>query len=963
MRYLSFLFCICFLLFFTVSPAQYYNTGQDPGSLKWMQIKTGRFTVIYPKSYGEAGINFARSLDNAYSKLTTLYPERKFKIPVIIHNYTTESNGYVAWAPSRMEIYPTPEQNSIPLDPNTQLAIHELTHVMQMESLNTGFTKAMSYITGQQFSGIVSSLLPLWFLEGDAVFAESVLTESGRGRSPSFQKQLKALMIENGNVYKYDKIVNGSFRDFVPDHYYTGYQMMAWSYFRYDPLLWKKALNLTARAPFTINPVNLSLSRTASLTKKRLFRETFDTLRTLWTSDDLRSGSEIYETLNPPKEKKYINYYSPVLAGTDSIIAIKTSLSDPPSFVLIRPSDKSEERIHVPGDCYPWFLSYGNGKLVWVETRSDPRWENRTWSIIKIMDIRKKTTQQISTKTRYMSVSISPEGNLIAATENTIDNRNNLVIMDSWDGYKLQSIPSPGNVSLQRPQWDKSGKLLTVIFLTEQGEGIMSYSLTDKKWQTLIEAGRNDLQSSFLRNDSLFFVSSFSGTDNIYLSKPDKSIVPVTNSRFGISDLNLNGYLLLFSDYSSSGSNICYTTLPIYPVNSEISKNESSYLINRFKSLPIQSKGSIDQAYTPVPYRKWQHLFRFHSWMPFYTDLEAIKDDPLSIKPGFTLMTQNNLSTLVSSFGYEYSDCRHKFHSSIKWLGWYLVFETRMDFGNSLNVEKFEEMVADPSGTSSGYELTNTVSLPLSFKGGRFTKYFYLSASSTFSNDHIYLKNKGTYDTGQNQLTGRLYFSNYHRSALRDIYPQWAQLLDVSYSFYPFDKDIYGDIFTARTAFYFPGFLKNNSLKVRLEAETQNQEKFILGNRTSFSRSYDNIISTKIQFGSVDYHMPLAYPDFNLSSILYLTRIRTGFFYDYTHGTGNYVFSSGEQTSPIDYHDYGETFRSFGIQLLSDFYLFRIPFMITAGLEASWRHLGEYPHLKLLFNIDLYGMSIGRKRI
>jgi hypothetical protein len=37
--------------------------------------------------------------------------------------------------------------------------------------------------------------------------------------------------------------------------------------------------------------------------------------------------------------------------------------------------------------------------------------------------------------------------------------------------------------------------------------------------------------------------------------------------------------------------------------------------------------------------------------------------------------------------------------------------------------------------------------------------------------------------------------------------------------------------------------------------------------------------------------------------------------------------------------------------------------MITAGLEASWRHLGEYPHLKLLFNIDLYGMSIGRKRI
>jgi hypothetical protein len=963
MRFPSFLFCTCFLLFFTVSPAQYYNTGQDPGSLKWMQIKTGTFTVIYPKSYGEGGVNFARSLDDAYSKLTTLYPRKKFRIPVIIHNYTTESNGYVAWAPSRMEIYPTPEQNSIPLDPNTQLAVHELTHVMQMESLNKGFTKAMSYITGQQFLGIVSSLLPLWFLEGDAVFAESILTESGRGRSPSFQKQLKALMIEKGNVYKYDKIVNGSFRDFVPDHYYTGYQMMAWSYSKYDTSLWKKALNLTAKAPFVINPVNLSLSRTASLTKKKLFGETFDTLRVLWTSDDLRSGSEIYETLNPPKERKYINYYSPVLTGVDSIIAIKTSLSDPPSFVLIRPPEKTEQIIHIPGDCYPWFISFGSGKLVWVEMHSDPRWENRAWSVIKIMDIRKKIIRQLSTKTRYMSASISPDGNLIAAVENTIDNRNNLVILDAWNGDKLQSISTPGNASLQRPQWDKSGKLLTVIFLTEKGEGIISYDLTDKTWRTLIEAGNNDIQSSFLRNDSLFFVSSYSGTDNIYLCKPDKSVVPVTNSRFGVSDLNLNGYLLLFSDYSSSGNNICYTTLPTCPLDVEINKNESSYLINRFKSSSIQSKGSTDQVYTPVPYRKWQHLFRFHSWMPFYADIETIQDDPLSIKPGFTLMTQNNLSTLISSFGYEYSDNRHKLHSSIKWLGWYLVFETRMDFGNSLNVEKPNDAVADPSDVTNGYELTNTVSLPLSFRGGRFTKYLYLSASSTFSNDHIYLKNKGVYDTGQNQLTGRIYFSNYHRSALRDIYPKWAQLLDVSYSFYPFDKDIYGDIFTAKTAFYFPGFLKNNSLKVRLEAETQNPEKFVLWNRTSFSRSYKNILSKEIQFGSVDYLMPLAYPDFNLSSILYLTRIRTGFFYDYTHGTGNYVYSTGEQSSAMDFHNYSETFRSFGVQLLSDFYLFRIPFMITSGLEASWRYFGEYPYLKLLFNIDLYGMSIGRKRI
>ncbi len=88
--------------------AQYYVTGQDPASIKWMQIKTNHFTIIYPESYSAGSIVYAQSLEKAYSKITTLYPEKKFRIPVIIHNLTTESNGYVAWAPRRMELFPTP---------------------------------------------------------------------------------------------------------------------------------------------------------------------------------------------------------------------------------------------------------------------------------------------------------------------------------------------------------------------------------------------------------------------------------------------------------------------------------------------------------------------------------------------------------------------------------------------------------------------------------------------------------------------------------------------------------------------------------------------------------------------------------------------------------------------------------------------------------------------------------------
>ncbi|NMC41488.1 MAG: hypothetical protein GYA43_10035, partial [Bacteroidales bacterium] len=241
MKLLSVLSVFVFSAVSLTSYGQYYDTGEDPAGLKWLQVKTDRFRVIYPEKYGTQGIELTKALEEAASDMENLFPVKKSRIPVIVHNYTTQSNGYVAWAPKRMEIYPTPEQNGIPLDANRQLALHELTHVYQMQSLNRGLTKILSVPLGQQFPGVVAALLPQWYMEGEAVFSESILSQSGRGRTPSFQKSLKAISVEKGKMYRYDKIVNGSFRHFVPDHYQSGYQMVAWSNAAYNPRTWNKA--------------------------------------------------------------------------------------------------------------------------------------------------------------------------------------------------------------------------------------------------------------------------------------------------------------------------------------------------------------------------------------------------------------------------------------------------------------------------------------------------------------------------------------------------------------------------------------------------------------------------------------------------------------------------------------------------------------------------------------------------
>jgi hypothetical protein len=965
MRYTLIFLYAALLLSAKVVSAQYYETGQDPASLKWKQIKTNRFTIIYPEKYESGGIVYAKSLDEAYSKLLSLFPEKKFNIPVVIHNYTIQSNGYVAWAPRRIELYPSPEQNGIPLSPEKQLATHELTHVFQMESLNRGFSKVMSLLLGEQYTGIVSALLPSWFLEGDAVFAESVLTESGRGRIPSFQKQLKAMTTGNGKFYNYDKILNGSYKDFVPDQYQYGFQMVTWALTKNDPQIWNDVLKFTANQPFTFNPVNISLSKSSGLTKKKLFIETFDSLKTIWTKEILANNTLLYETINPDKKGSYINYYSPVFAGKDSIISIKTSLSAPSSFVLINPTIKTEKKIHTPGQVYPKFISYAKGKLVWVETQSDPRWVNREYSVIKLMHINSKRITRLSRKSRYLSASISPDGSKIAAVENTINNINSLVLIDAETGVVIESVHTPGNVYLQHPQWGEGGKKVTFIFLADGGEGIMSYKVADQEWETLVEVARNDLQSSILRNDSLFFISSSSGTDNIYLRTPDRKIRALTHSRFGAIDLCLNGNKIFFGDYTSNGNNICSTviTSSSEPVNDRV--NSASFLINRF-DIKLQSTSDTARTiYTPEPYRKWQHLFKFHSWMPFYADLEEIKVDPTAIRPGITILTQNTLSTLISTIGYEYSQYKYNvFHSRITWQGLYPVFESQLDYGNALQIFKLGEQVNNPSSIQPAMRFINTVSIPLLFSSGRFSEYLFPSLSSDYRNQYVYLKENSSYDYGQTIISARLYFSNYDLSAMRDIYPRWAQTMDFNYSYAPFDKKIYGSSVSLKTAFYFPGFLPNNGIKIRLEKEKQNPEIYLHANTVSIPRGYNNIISKDIELLSVDYFLPLAYPDFNVASLLYFKRIRISLFYDYASGPGNSFYqNSAKGLIPLNKEPNKISFKSFGFELLTDFHILRIPFMISGGVQSAWKAINELPSLELLLNIDLFGMTIGRRRM
>jgi len=244
-----------FLMLFTLKArSQFSVSGQDPATIHWEQINTDHFQLVFPHEFAYEANRFANLLMFAYEYDAKTMAHRPKKISVLLHSGSVTSSAFVIWAPKRMEVYPNPPQDLYAQEWLEQLAEHELRRVVQIDKLNKGLTEVLSILFGQQAIGGIVPMLPCWFLEGDAETEETSLSHAGRGRSPSFEMELRALFTSEKDLYSYDKATRGSYRDYVPDYYHFGYPMVAYGRMKYGAELWYKTVDYVGKYPFTIVP-------------------------------------------------------------------------------------------------------------------------------------------------------------------------------------------------------------------------------------------------------------------------------------------------------------------------------------------------------------------------------------------------------------------------------------------------------------------------------------------------------------------------------------------------------------------------------------------------------------------------------------------------------------------------------------------------------------------------------------
>ena len=433
--------------------SQYYSTGQDPASIRWRQIKTEKYQLIFPAPFEKKAQYLANVMDLVVSGEISSLKAQVPRIPVILHTQSAISNGLTVWAPKRIELYPCPPQQTYAEEWLEQLAIHEYRHAVQISSINKGFSKAMGYVFGEQITGgILGLFVPSWFLEGDATVAETALSNTGRGRSALFESTLRAQVVEKG-IYSYDKVTLGSYKTFTPDAYQLGYFLVGQVRNKYGIQAWDEAINRVAKYPFMVVPFNSGIRKTTGKWKTQIYKEALMELDSAWKRQLHATNHPAYHHITKRNPKNYTEYSHPIMINDTTILADKSSMDDITRFVLIDRKTGHEKKLLTPGYHVGGTTSVGGNYLAWSELEPDHRWQNRDYAEIRIYNFLTGKQEELTSQSRYFAPIISHDGSRCAAVNITENNQCNIDILEVPSGRLLKQFPIPDFGQAITPNW------------------------------------------------------------------------------------------------------------------------------------------------------------------------------------------------------------------------------------------------------------------------------------------------------------------------------------------------------------------------------------------------------------------------------------------------------------------------------------------------------------------------------
>lgn len=928
--------------------SQIFSYEQNPPHLRWRQIQGAQFRLIYPEKFETKAHEMAWQIDSLYALVNADLQSRLRKTAIILQNQSVMPNGFVQLAPRRSEFVTTPPAQGENDDWLRSLAIHELRHVAQFDRLVGNFRAPFFEQLGLAFYGLS---LPPWYFEGDAVVAETRLTNGGRGRTPSWIMPFRTNVLM-GRKFSYQKDYLGSFKDVTPGFYELGYLMVDKLERDFGEEI--SAAILSGMSRNLLRPYNFSrtLKKLTGHTSKQWHAATIAELASEWAQKDAVNnpgsspGSSPSSRSDSGRAKKSTGFPEdwllPQAGGMHGeVLALHQGNRMAPEIVQLDEGGNYQKTlIRMGWQTSPNFSAQG-GKIVWDEIRRNPRFTKQLFSIINTYDQNTGQIRHLTRNTRLFTPAISPDGRQIACVEVDEANQVSLLVLDWENGEPVQRIVLPDGIMIQTPSFHDSGQKIACIAVSRHGTSIVELDLRTADHRLLFDWQQQQLERPVYWGDDLIFKAHFDGLDNIYsLSMNDRLVVrQLTFARFGAFNPAVaeNTGELLFNDYQLGGQRISKISLSDPGEHEQEGALGKTCFLAGSKGMGSESAGpeagtgagspSMEQdpnrtaSYSSKPFYDGLNLFNFHS-VSISSDEFSDVDD---LQPSLYWLSDNLLNTVQTRLGYTYDgDLRsHAYSASFTYQRYFpkfaLGYENRGRSGAVRVINQADSTSTDHKLSWRENHLTLDMRIPLTFY--RLNHIYSLQlVAGTYLTQRYGLETEPASQTASRSLIQSIRFPmrygmsfghNLRRSQL-DLAPRWGQNFGLSYRHFQSEavnKAEASQLFTFWSTFYLPGIARNHSTVIRFNYQ-QGAGIYAPVNDIPMVSGFDQLSAGKVNNTLLtSYHLPLAYPDWAIGNLAYIKRIKGGLFAD---------FQNVRPTNPGNLQP-----RTFGVELRTDLHLLR----------------------------------------
>lgn len=982
------------LLFPIMLQAQFYVTGDDPGKLKWNYMDTDNFRVIYPQGCDSLATEYGFKLEKYKVPVSrsTGYMVGQGDgrlMPVVMHTYNT-SNGSVAWAPKRMDLFTIPTAyDPEPMPWSTMLSVHEGRHITQMQFGMTNAQRPFTYVFGEMWNILVSLLYPgLHFIEGDAVIAETAFTPSGRGRTADFLNYYR-VAFDQGEYRRWDTWQFGSQKYYTPDHYALGYMTLSGMRYLQDyPDIMKDGYARASRKLFDFSPM-FTVYGERSGKKRKIARETFkevcDTMQAIWSRDAEKRAPFIYMEEVTEDPRLYTDYGSKVSVGSD-IYTIKSGFLDSP--VLIRIDSTGKEHTVSRFAYNVSELKYHDGKLYWSEEIADPRWSMKSDSKVRYMDLQGRRKKSLTDRKQLLFNPSFSDGKM--ATAQYFPSGGSALNIDG------ETIMAPDSLQIVETAW--IGDTVYSTAISDNGFGIYSY---DGSWNMILAPQPVKVTCFNSVDDQLTFISDRTGTNELYHLDPlTEGLIQKTSTRYGINDYaySEDGRHIYFSSQTLDGMKMFRT-----PVDSLFCKPARYSDIYKYviadkmaeqeKELAGEQKAVDDDIEVkmtePKRYRKAAHMFNIHSWAPVYVNVDNIMNMSYdyifqAASLGASAIMQNRLATGVGEFGYsahkdpyDRSKWRHSGHFKFTYSGLYPVIEAKIDFNDRGARQYNVYAVRSCQGTSIGmyanelsspyFEGKISTYIPFNFSSGGWYKGVIPRLSYRITNDMFDTSISVLEDNGFGNypgnppfvgvIDGKNRFRHYLSGSLRAyttlatpnsaVYPRWGIGAEIGAMGSFESAEILSPMGYGYIYGYIPGFTREQGLKLSVMHQQKLDGKAIFGQPyvqvmprglESYPDllSYLSVANPSITRFSADYAIPIYIGELSIAGgLVYIKRLCLTPHADYTRAGNTDLFSVGSALT-LDLNG-----------------IIWIDWPVSIGATYSYSGIGDYNLIKLQTGTDM----------